>query len=377
MRDVRLRGRQVRRFESLYIHVPFCTAKCDYCAFYSVAGADAALRRSYLARRSAELAAGAHICAPLDSVYVGGGTPSVLNADELAELFSRVHELADLAPGAEVTVECNPDSLTPAKVAVLAAHGVNRVSLGVQSFRAPMRRALGRRGSLDGLEANLTALRDAGIRNVGMDLIYAIPGQTIEDWRADLREACAAGVRHLSTYELTAEEGSRLAPDDVAGVPEELAVRMWHMAAQEAAAAGLERYEVSNLARPGCECRHNRHVWHGGTYLGCGPAASSFDGEMRWANPPDLDRWLRDEPAEQDRLPPPQRAAELLGIGLRTVEGWTAREFRERAGADYRALAGATLEDLAREGLLVLTDEAVRPTTRGLLFADLVARRLL
>jgi oxygen-independent coproporphyrinogen-3 oxidase len=366
-----------RPFESLYIHVPFCAAKCDYCAFYSVADPDPALRRAYRERIETELAASAHLCSRLDSIYVGGGTPSALEPDELDALLSSVRERVELRAEAEVTVECNPDSLTPARADVLAANGVNRVSLGVQSFHPSLRRTLGRRGTLRGLDAKLRALRGAGIGNLGMDLIYAIPGEGIEDWRQDLRRALLNGMQHLSTYELTREEGSRLADADMPGVSEDLAVDMWYAAAEESAAFGFERYEVSNLARPGAQCRHNQWVWHGGTYLGCGPAACSFDGEVRRANPADLSRWLQGEPPAEDRLPAPQRAAELLAFGLRTIEGWTAREFRARTGADYLRLAGDALGELAGQGLLILTDDAVRPTTRGLLFADMIARRLL
>lgn len=367
----------VRPYEALYVHVPFCTAKCAYCAFYSVPGADAGLRRAYLARVGEELAAGAERCAPPASVYVGGGTPSALAPEELDRLLATLGRLVPPRPGAEFTVECNPDSLTREKAAVLAARGVNRVSLGVQSFQARLRRSIGRRGELDRLDGLLDALRAEGIDNLGMDLIYAMPGQTAEDWRDDLRRACAAGLKHLSTYELTIEEGSPLAGRALPPVPDELAVRMWHLAAEQAAAAGLCRYEVSNLARPGSECRHNRDVWHGGTYLGVGPAAASYDGEVRRANPPDLRAWLDGAPPEDDRLGPEQRAAEVLGLGLRTVEGWTRREFRRRTGLDFRRMRGEALEALAGDGLLTLTDDAVRPTERGLLFADLVARRLL
>ena len=367
----------MRPFESLYIHVPFCNAKCDYCAFYSLPGADAALRRAYLGRLDAELAARAPLCAPVDSVYVGGGTPSALSAGELAALLSSVRRHLALASDAEVSVEANPHSLTPEKIAALAGGGVNRVSLGVQSYDPALRRTLGRRGSIDGLDAVLDALRKTGIDNIGMDLIYAIPGQTAQGWCADLRRALGCGIGHLSAYELTVEEGTRLAGRAQPETAEDLAVDMWHAAEREARAHGLRRYEVSNMARPGRECRHNRHVWHGGTYLGCGPAACSFNGEVRYANPADLERWLGGEPPAEDRLPPAQRAAEILGVGLRTAEGWTVDEFRRRTGADYLALAGMELEALAAEGLLALTDRAVRPTTRGLLFADMIARRLL
>ena len=152
---------------------------------------------------------------------------------------------------------------------------------------------------------------------------------------------------------------------------------MWHLAGRMLGQAGIRRYEVSNLARPGRECRHNMDVWHGATYLGCGPAAAGFDGEVRRANPASLQRWLDGAPPEEDRLPPLARAAELLGLGLRTVRGWQRDEFRARTGMDYAAIRAAALQELAEHGLLDMDATSVRPTERGLLFADYVADRLL
>ncbi len=367
-----------RPLESLYVHVPFCASRCDYCAFYSVAGADAGLRRAYLERLDRELAEGAERCESLKSVFVGGGTPSSLPADELGGLLAAIGRTMRLQADAEFTVECNPESLTEEKVAVLVDGGVNRVSLGVQSFRPELRAAIGRRGGLDRLNGTLEALRERGISSIGFDLIFAIPGQTVEQWRDDVRRACELDVCHLSTYELTYHEGTRLA-DRTPRVDthEEVALAMWKAAAEAARPAGLLRYEVSNLARPGFECRHNQAIWHGATYLGCGPAAASFDGAVRSTNVEDLDAWLQGAEPVEDRLPPEQRAAEVLGVGLRTVRGWRAEEFRARTGFDFIALRGDELARLADEGLLELIGQAVRPTERGLLFADTVARRLL
>ncbi len=367
----------IRAFTSLYVHVPFCAAKCDYCAFYSVPGASAEARRAYLDRVAAELAASSSHCAPLESIYVGGGTPSSLADDELGELLAAVRARVAIADGAEFTVECNPDSLTAGKVEVLARRGVNRVSIGIQSFDPRLRAAIGRRGGLDGLDEALRALRANGIGNIGMDLIYAIPGQTLDGWRADLDRALAAGVRHLSTYELTVEEGARLSRGRLPSADEELSVAMWQAAGEAAAATGLERYEVSNLAVPGRECRHNDAIWHGGTYLGVGPAAASYDGDVRRTNRPDLAAWLAGAEPEEDRLPPEARAAEVLALGLRTVRGWEREEFRARTGYGYTALRGDVLAGLIRDGLLEGDERAIRPTTRGLLFADHVARQLL
>ena len=377
-----------RPFTSLYIHVPFCEAKCDYCAFYSVDDAGPELRRAYLDGIARDLRTALERCAPMETVYVGGGTPSSLPAEELDALLGLVRERLALAPGAEFTVECNPNSLTPDKVEVLARHGINRVSMGVQSFEPRLRRVIGRRGRLDNLQPALDCLRAAGIVNIGLDLIYAIPGESLQDWADDLEKALALAPRHVSAYELTVEQDTPLgrlklppAPEGASSIPEETSVEMWRLVGSVIGAAGIGRYEVSNLAQPGSECRHNMDVWHGATYLGCGPAAAGFDGDVRRANARDLRHWLDGAPPEEDRLPPLKRAAELLGLGLRTVRGWGRAEFLERTGMDYAAIRGdppyGGLRELADRGMLILTEESVRPTEQGLLFADYVADQLM
>jgi len=366
-----------RPFTSLYVHVPFCEAKCDYCAFYSVADASPDLLRAYIDGIDRDLRAALPRCGPMESVYVGGGTPSALPAAELDALLRLISKRLEVADGAEFTVECNPDSLTSDKMDVLSRCGVNRVSLGVQSFNPRLRATIGRRGSIEDLSETLGSLRAAGIVNIGVDLIYAIPGESAEDWAADLAAAAAISPYHISTYELTVEEHTTLGRRGLSAYPEELSVEMWRMAAETLARAGIRRYEVSNLARPGRECRHNMDVWHGGTYLGCGPAAAGFDSEVRRANPPDLRRWLEGAPPEEDRLPPPKRAAELLGLGLRTVRGWGRDEFLADTGVDYAGAFADALQELVAQGLLEMEETSVRPTERGLLFADYVADRLL
>jgi len=367
----------VRPFTSLYVHVPFCEAKCDYCAFYSVDDATAELQTAYVDGIERNIAAALSRCGPMESVYVGGGTPCALPADALDALLALIRGQLTLAPDAEVTVEANPDSLTPDKIEVLARRGVNRVSTGAQTFSPRLRRLIGRRGGIDGLPDALGALRASSIDNIGLDLIYAIPTESLEEWQEDLARALALGPRHVSTYELTIEESTPLSRRALPAVEEELSVEMWRMAGRALGQAGIRRYEISNLAQPGRQCRHNMDVWHGATYLGCGPAAASFDGEVRAANVHDLLRWLDGAPPEEDRLPPLKRATEILGLGLRTTRGWGRGEFQQRTGMDYAAVGGEALDELSREGFLDQTEDSVRPTERGLLFADYVADRLL
>jgi len=363
--------------DALYVHVPFCAGKCGYCAFYSVPGAPAEVRRRYLDRLQKEFNAGALHCRPLSTVFIGGGTPSVLDLEELNELLTSIRSCFSLLPDAEWTVECNPGSLTPEKACLLAEAGVNRVSLGVQTFAPALRQTLTREGDISHLPETVRLLRKLGIAGVNIDLIYAIPGQKTSQWRNDIRQACELGIDHLSTYALTREEGTHLARSTLTPVDEGLEVQMWEIAAEETRAFGLERYEVSNLARPGAECRHNCRIWHGETYLGCGPAATSFDGNLRWTNPSSLTAWLEQSPPEEDHLPPERRAAEILAFGLRTVEGWNLEEFTKTTGHDALTIRETPINQLISEGLLKQAERRIRPTQKGLLFADYVAQTLL
>ncbi len=366
-----------RPFTSLYVHVPFCHGKCDYCIFYSVAGADMALRADYQRRLATEFATAASHCSPLNSVFIGGGTPTILTSRELEELLCAVRHHFKLTADCEFSVECNPESLTAEKASILAGQGVNRISLGVQSFSPRQRRTLGRRGDVRAIAKARKYLAASGIYNVGMDLIFGIPGQTLNDWCEDVRQACNLDIRHLSTYSLTVEEGSRLARRALRLPSEDLTVDMWEAAGAVASEFGLRRYEVSNLAERGYECRHNLEIWHGGTYIGCGPAAASFDGSRRWTNAADLAAWLAGAEPDYDDLPAVARACEILAFGLRTVTGWDGDEFQRRTGFTIEQLRSAEVEELRELQLLCWEGPHLRPTRRGLLFADLIAERLL
>lgn len=364
-------------FNSLYVHVPFCDAKCAYCAFYSEAGLDLSWHRRWQERLEEEFRAHANACTPLSSVFIGGGTPTLLAADELQKLFAAIHRNFRLAGDCEISIEANPGSLTPEKIAILAAGGVNRVSLGVQSFSLRRRQILGRRADPAGVPALLGELRVAGIQRHNLDFIYAIPGQALADWEDDLRRAGDLGITHLSAYALTIEEGTRLADAATPPADDELQVAMWERTAEILGGYGLQRYEISNYARPGAECRHNLDIWFGGTYVGTGPAAASFDGCQRWTNPADLRQWLAGAPAELDKLAPAARAAEILAFGMRTVAGWDLDRFRQRTGFEATALRGDAIAELCQQGLVVLAENRLQCTHNGLLFNDLVLRELL
>jgi oxygen-independent coproporphyrinogen III oxidase len=363
-------------YQSLYLHVPFCAAKCDYCAFYSEPRAPAALRRQYLDHLQAELAQVRQEQA-LASIFLGGGTPTMLPVDELDELLRMIRRSFHLAADCEWTVESNPDSLTPEKIEILAQHGVNRVSLGVQSFLPRLRRTLGRRGEVTGLRDLLARLRASGIARQNLDLIFAIPGQSLADWQDDLARAVELGVEHISAYALTIEEGTRLAAEGVVPADDADFEAMWEASDDLLGEGGLARYEVSNFARPGAECRHNLSIWHGATYLGCGPAATSFDGITRWTQPASLGDWLAGVPPERDVLSARDRACEILAFGFRTVHGWQGDDFQARTGFAAEALRGEELAELVQQGLLARHGDRLAPTATGLLFNDSVVGALL
>jgi oxygen-independent coproporphyrinogen-3 oxidase len=367
----------VRPAQRLYVHVPFCRARCAYCAFVSEAPPDPRRMERYLCALERELASAVRQANALDSVYVGGGTPTALGPRRLTRLLELVRQHVAVTAQTEWTVEANPDALDPGTVAALASAGVNRVSLGLQSFDDDLRRTLGRQVDPGGTADAVTALRRAGICRVNADLIFQIPGQTLAQWTEDLRRALDLGVTHLSAYALTLEEGTRLAASAPVVPDEDCFLAMWDATDEMAHAYGLRRYEISNLAEPGHECRHNLEIWYGDPYAGCGPAAASFDGRRRWTNPPGLDAWLRGQGPEVDDIPDAARAAEILAFGLRTVAGWDLDQFQRVTGADLGTLCPAAIAELVAAGLLELVPGRLRPTPRGLLLHDTVAERIL
>lgn len=360
----------VRPWQNLYIHVPFCLSKCDYCAFYSESGAGS-LMQPWLDKVKTELKPLAG--QPLHTIYLGGGTPTVLPPALLEDLLGTVNGLNSRA--SEISIECNPESLTPEKAAILGRH-VNRVSLGVQSFDPGLRRSIGRCGDPRRIRPAFDLLRENGLTNLSCDLIYGLPGQSLADWERDLDQALALPVKHLSAYALTVEEGTPLSlryrnepSSDIRTADMEKSAR------RILKQAGLHQYEISNYARPGYECMHNRNIWHGETYLGVGPAACSFDGRDRFTQAASIRDWLADAPPEVDRIPDDARRAEMLMMGLRTVRGWNNGEFERAAGIAPEALRPAQILSLRRKKMM--RSKRLALTRKGLDFWNDAALELL
>jgi len=359
----------------LYIHIPFCMRKCSYCDFFSVPfDARSASLYSEALCREIGLSKGGR----LRTIYFGGGTPTVLPEESFEAIFKALHERFDFSPEMEITVEANPGTIDAGKAAFLRGLGVNRLSLGVQSFSDTELQTLGRIHTAREAEQ---AAREAGFENISLDLIYGIPGQGIESWRATLGHAVSLGPKHISAYELTPEPGTplvRLLSEGAVALPgEDAVVGMAELAWDFLAASGYVRYEISNYALPGRECVHNLNYWRRGKYLGIGAGAHSFDGNKRWKNVPDIDAYisrLKDgvlPVEEQMELAPAEAAGEALFLGLRLAEGVDVGAFQKEHGLDLMSAASG----LVREGFMEVKGGRLMLTRRGfLLFNPSVVR---
>lgn len=378
---------------SLYFHVPFCAHKCHYCDFYSIV--DRQDRQAeFTDRLCRELDALAPLAGPLDTIFVGGGTPTLLAPHLWEQILERLADRFDLATiregTGEFTIEANPETVTPELMRTLAAGGVNRVSVGAQSYDKRHLITLERRHDPANVARAVELARAAGIARQSVDLIFAIPGQTLEDWANDLARALALGTEHISCYALTYEPGTamtaRMARGEFAPADHDLEADLYEHTVTAVRAAGLERYEVSNFARPGAECRHNMAYWRQHDWLAAGPSASGNMGGHRWKNVPRLDEYLEGEDAGFARIvehepPEPRRnLAEWIMTGVRLSEGLDRAALRARAEAIEPAAVDRLDRALAghdSHGWISDDADRLRLTDAGFLFADRVAADLM
>jgi oxygen-independent coproporphyrinogen-3 oxidase len=405
------------RVASLYIHVPFCARKCAYCAFYSEPAGGALINR-YLAALIRELELVAADLKPR-TIFFGGGTPSLLNRRQWERIL-RALERLNLLGADEFTVESNPATVSLDQAKLLRSFGVNRVSLGVQSLNERLLDRLGRSHTREMVFQSFDVLRKAGFDNLNLDLLFAVPGQTLEIWRATLAEAIALGSEHLSGYEVIYEDDTPLFAQLRAGefaVDEDLACAMYEELVEQATKAGFEQYEVANFARdkrtadcqlpiadlnlqerllaeeignwkleignPKFACRHNVNYWRGGSFYGLGPGATSYVRGVRTKNRPDTRFYCEQlekggRPIEsREELPPLKRAGEIAAFGLRMTAGWPFAEFQRVTGHDLRKGWSAEMEQLAERGWGRRDPRGFRLTPQGLRFADAAAELFL
>ena len=361
-----------------YLHVPFCVQRCHYCSF-NTAPLEMGQVDPYLRALHGELDLVAALPwageVTIATVFVGGGTPSLLEPDAMAGIVDHIRTGWALAADAEVTVECNPESVTRERLAAYRAAGVTRVSLGVQSLDDHVLRTLGRLHDARGARAAFDAAREAGYDDVSVDVMYGLPGLAAPAWAADVDRVLAWEPDHVSAYALTLDGGSPWGSRGVAGLPSEddVVAQYWTLA-RAAAARGFEHYEISNYARPGHRARHNLGYWRAAEYLAAGPGACGFVGDIRYGNIKPLARWRAAVesgtlPIEtSERLTPRQRLAERLFLGLRVSDGVPAAWLAERAAAD--PVLTRRLEAWQRAGHLTVDAGRARLTESGFLLSD-------
>ena len=383
---------------SLYVHIPFCIAKCGYCDFNSYA-LDTLLEKGHAAEDWARRYADALIeetknrveqfslkGREVATVFFGGGTPSLFPAEETRRVLDFIAASFDLGPDCEITLEANPGAAEAERFGALREAGVNRISIGVQTFDDAALIRLDRVHTGGDAERAFRSARAAGFANVSLDLMFGIPHQTIEAAARDIERALDLGPEHLSAYELTIEPGTafhaRQARGELNGLPdEETALRMWEMRDTALAEAGYERYEISNFAKPGFACRHNLNYWRRGDYLGLGAGAHSLmEGERFWnhARPDVYTQSASDPTANSERVDEPEKAlGEALMLGLRVKEGVSLARIAQECGADPEDAFGELFRELENASLVARENGRLLLSEKGTLLANQVLAKFL
>lgn len=368
----------------IYIHIPFCVRKCLYCDFYSVA--DISLREPFVSALIREIESCEPFGVPPDTLYIGGGTPSVLDPESVEAIIEAVGKRFSLPSTTEITLEANPGTITPETLAAYRLSGINRINIGVQSFEDKALTFLGRCHDCREARQALEWARAAGFENVGLDLIYGLPEQNVQRWRETLAEGLSFQPEHFSCYTLTYEPGTPLArmkqAGEIGAVCDDLAADLFGTTLDVLSGAGYEHYEISNFARtPELKSRHNRKYWNHTPYTGFGPAAHSFCGiERRW-NISDLSGYIKRIDAGQspvgdtETLTRDQLMMETIYLGLRTRDGIDLNRFEARFGVSFPKKFSSLIRSLSEENLLILTDTRCALTERGMRFHDHITAR--
>ena len=365
----------------IYIHIPFCRSRCSYCDF-ATGMYDAALAERYVQALVAEIVSWREVeSESVDTIYFGGGTPSLLWPAQLEVILNAVLERFAVSLNAEVTLEINPGSATPETLSEFRRLGVNRASFGAQTFDDNELARLGRSHSADDTRRTFRYLRDADFANVSFDLIAGLPGQTMAGWQRNLDEAFALRPEHLSFYLLEVHQGTPLADHIKKGIQpspdDDLAAEMYAVMLDRASEAGYEHYEISNLCLPGLESRHNTKYWTAAPYFGFGCSAHSYDGNFRrWANERDLLRYMgtieqgSTGVVSETQLTTADRQAEAMFLGLRMMHGFSFAEYQQTFGADLRAQHETDLARFREAGLIECNGDLLKLTRAGALLSN-------
>jgi oxygen-independent coproporphyrinogen-3 oxidase len=365
---------------ALYVHIPFCARKCNYCDFNSVVSGTKTIDL-YLSAIESELSAlkGQYV---FKTVFIGGGTPSVLTETQLEKLLCTVIRYISVSEVQEYTVEVNPGTLTVNKIRLLKQYGVNRISLGVQSFQDRQLKFLGRIHSGDDARKNFILLRQAGFKNINIDLMFGCPDQSLDDWENDLETAVELNPEHISTYALTYEEGTLLTKNlnnrIISKLDECIELEMYKTVIDYLTHNGYNHYEISNFAKPGCECSHNLVYWNNIGYVGVGAGAYSFIDGVRTSNENDIIRYIngisegKNIKSFGEHLPDDQFASETVIMSLRLREGISNYDFYRRFGYKLEDQFSDQINRLRGNGLISYDNEKLKLTEKGLFIADTV-----
>jgi len=373
----------------IYVHVPFCTRKCLYCDFYSIA--DLSLKPAFLEALSSEIVSADPVSFVFDTLYIGGGTPSILEPAEVGTIIDGVFSKFRFKQPVEVTLEANPGTVDFEKLRGFRSAGVNRLNIGVQSFQKKNLEMLGRTHSSEQAHAALANAGRVGFEEIGLDLIYGLPGQTLPEWSADLENALAHEPEHIACYMLTVEPATPLAEEQRAGrfqpAAEDALGELFVATSEFLTGRGFWHYEISNFARIGAggaarASRHNRKYWTHAPYLGFGPAAHTFLPPKRFWNQRDVKGYVAAMKRAgraicgEETLTQEHEMMEVIMLGLRTAAGIDLQDFRNRFGVDFMQAHGATAAELQSNGLIRLEAERCAPTLRGMLYVNTIVDRL-
>lgn len=370
----------------LYIHVPFCAKRCLYCDFFS--NTEMKYKEPYVTALIRELEIRKDYIGnePLETIYFGGGTPSQLQATDFERIFDAIQRLFDISGCKEVTLEANPDDMTPEYVASLRTFPFNRISMGVQSFKAEDLRFLNRRHDREQALRAVELCKENDLSNISIDLIYGLPGQTLKEWESNLDRAIHLDIPHISAYHLIYEEGTALYKLKEAGkispVEEEVSVSLFTSLIDRLTANGYLHYEISNFARPGMISRHNSSYWTGKKYLGAGPSAHSYNGESRQWNVSSLPAYIRgiesgSPEVEVEELDISTRYNDFIITGLRTMWGVNLTEIQGQFGKDKLIYCQKQAAPYLKQGLLIEKDETLTLSRNGIFISDSIMSDLL
>jgi oxygen-independent coproporphyrinogen III oxidase len=368
----------------LYLHFPFCQQKCNYCDFNSYAGMEHLLPK-YLAAIKQEIFMYKVHVSVVDTIYIGGGTPSLLPINDITRLFDSLRRNFYINDRAEITMETNPGSCTLEKLKVISMNGVNRLSIGLQSFNKESLKKLGRVHTVEDFIRTYQYAQEAGFKNINVDLIYGLPWQTGEEWQDTLAGVVELNPDHISLYSLSYEDGTPFSRDLKAGkikkMDEELEAEMYENAIKLLKSAGYDHYEISNFAKPGKRCRHNQIYWRNEEYVGLGAGATSYMGRVRYTNVKEIPQYIEKvfgndyATGEKEALKLEKIIGETIMLNLRMLDGFKMDDLQKRYKANVDELYGPTIKVLANQGLLKEEEGMVKLTDHGLMIANQVFQR--